>query len=499
MSDNKFDVVIVGAGISGIGAAWHLQQYCPDRTYTILEGRENLGGTWDLFRYPGIRSDSDMYTLGYSFKPWTNARAIADGPSILSYLQETAEENGIDQHIQYCLHVESAAWSTETSTWQVEAVHTQTREVVRFECNFLYMCSGYYDYAEGYTPEFPGRQRFQGEVVHPQKWTSEINYTDKKVVIIGSGATAVTLVPEMAKEAAHVTMLQRSPTFVVARPGEDGVANWLRKYLSAKVAYGLTRWKNVLLGMFFFNMCRKNPERVRKMLLDGVREQLGEDFDINRHFNPAYNPWDQRMCLVPEGDMFTAIREGRASVVTDTIDTFTETGIQLKSGEHLDADMIVTATGLKLQMLSGMKITVDNRRIDLAETLTYKGMMFSDIPNLALSMGYTNASWTLKSDLTAGYVCRLLNHMKSKGLSWCCPKNTDTDLEFEPFMDLTSGYVQRAMASFPKQGSKRPWKLYQNYALDLATLGYGKVEDGVMTFGRCSSDKTVESPLDQAA
>jgi cation diffusion facilitator CzcD-associated flavoprotein CzcO len=481
MAIEHFDVLVVGAGISGIGAGYHLQENCPDKTYAILEGREAMGGTWDLFRYPGIRSDSDMYTLGYSFRPWEEAQAIADGPSILKYLRETAKDYGIDKKIRYGLHVKSAAWSTENAQWTVEAERVATKERVRFTCNFLFMCSGYYDYAGGYTPDFPGTDRFRGRIVHPQKWTEDIDYAGKRVVVIGSGATAVTLVPEMARTAAHVTMLQRSPTYVVSRPAEDGFANWLRRHLPSKLAYGITRWKNVLFGMYFFRMSRKKPEQVKNYILNLVRRELGADY-VARHFTPKYNPWDQRLCLVPDNDLFDAIKNGSASVVTDHIDTFTEKGIRLKSGEELEADLIVTATGLNLQVLSGLQIAVDGKPVELSKTMNYKGMMYSDVPNLASSFGYTNASWTLKCDLTCGYVCRLLNHMDKTGLRQCTPRLTDPTVTEEPWLDFTSGYVQRAIDKFPKQGSKAPWKLYQNYALDIMALKFGSIEDGAMEF-----------------
>jgi monooxygenase len=486
MTLEHFDVLIVGAGISGIGAGYHLQANCPGKTYAILEGRERMGGTWDLFRYPGIRSDSDMYTLGYSFKPWTQAKAIADGPAILNYLHETAKENGIEQNIRYDHQVKTASWSTEDAAWTVEA--QRGGETVKLTCNFLFMCSGYYNYAAGYTPDFAGTERFKGRIVHPQKWTPDIDYAGKRVIVIGSGATAVTLVPEMAKDAAHVTMLQRSPTYVVSRPEEDAVANWLRSRLPAKLAYGITRWKNVLFGMYFFRLARKKPERVKQFILNQVRERLGDDY-VAKHFTPSYNPWDQRLCLVPNGDLFDAIKSERASVVTDHIDTFTEDGIKLKSGEELKADIIVTATGLNLQLLSDLKIKIDDKDIDLSKSLNYKGMMYSDVPNLASSFGYTNASWTLKCDLTCEYVCRLLNHMDKTGTRQCTPHNSDPTVTEEPWLDFSSGYVQRAIGKFPKQGSKAPWKLYQNYALDIVSLKYGTVEDGAMTF---SNPKPVE-------
>lgn len=473
-----FDVVVVGAGLSGIGAGYHLQTRCPDRSYVILEGREQLGGTWDLFRYPGIRSDSDMYTLGFSFKPWTNAKAIADGPSILSYLKETAREYGIDRHIRYSHRVISVAWSTRDARWTVTAEVSGER--VQYSCNLLFMCSGYYNYARGHAPAFPGSERFAGRIVHPQFWPSDLDYAGKRVVVIGSGATAVTLVPEMAKSAAHVTMLQRSPTYIVARPSEDAVANWLRAKLPAKMAYGMTRWKNVLLGQFFYGRTRKYPEQAKQRILGWVRDHLGPDYDVDRHFNPRYNPWDQRLCLVPDADLFDAIKAGSASVVTDEIETFTEDGIRLKSGETLPADVVVTATGLELQLMSDIALSVDGAAVDPAQSLNYKGMMLSDIPNLAFSFGYTNASWTLKADLTSAYVCRLLNTMRARKVRQVTPRVDDPEVRPEAFLDFTSGYVQRALDRFPKQGSKAPWRLHQNYTKDLMALRFGSVDDGVV-------------------
>jgi cation diffusion facilitator CzcD-associated flavoprotein CzcO len=488
-----YDVLIVGAGLSGIGAAYHLQANCPKRTYAILEGREALGGTWELFRYPGIRSDSDMYTLGYSFRPWTEAKAIADGPSILRYLNETAREYGIDRHIRFRHHVKRASWSSEEARWTVEAERGPDKELVRYTCDFLLMCSGYYDYAEGHRPEFPGEARFQGTLVHPQSWPKDLDYTNKRVVVIGSGATAVTLVPEMSKTAAHVTMLQRSPTYVVSRPAEDVIANGLRRVLPTKLAYALTRWKNVLLSMLFYKLARRSPERIKQFLVSQVREHLGPDYDVATHFTPSYNPWDQRVCMVPDGDLFHAVKQGRASVVTDHIETFTEKGLRLRSGQELEADIIVTATGLKLQLLSGVEFSIDGERRELSKTLCYKAMMFSDVPNLAYSFGYTNASWTLKSDLTCEYVCRLLNHMERHGTTTCTPRR-DPTVEERPFLDFSSGYVQRALELMPKQGSKRPWRLYQNYVLDLLTLRFGKVDDGTMEFSRAPKLASAEQP-----
>ncbi|HEX7655812.1 MAG TPA: NAD(P)/FAD-dependent oxidoreductase [Sphingomonas sp.] len=480
------DVIVVGAGISGIGAGYHLQANCPDRSYLILEGRAALGGTWDLFRYPGIRSDSDMYTLGYAFKPWTEAKAIADGPAILSYLNETAAEHGIDQHIRFRHHVEQAAWSTKRATWIVTATGPEGDEV-QFSCNFLFMCSGYYNYARGHSPDFAGSADFGGQIVHPQHWPEDLDYAGKRVVVIGSGATAVTIVPEMAKTAASVTMLQRSPTYVVSRPAEDRFANWLRAKLPRKLAYDIVRWRNVLLGMFFFNRARKRPERMKERLIGMVREELGPDYDVETHFTPLYNPWDQRLCLVPDGDLFAALREGRASVVTGKIDRFVPEGIRLESGDTLPADIIVTATGLELQLLSDVAFSVDGAPVDLSKCLNYKGMMYSDVPNLASSFGYTNASWTLKADLTCMYVCRLLNTMKRRGLRQATPRIGDDTIEEVPFLDFSSGYVQRAIDKFPKQGSKKPWKLNQNYARDIMALRYGSV-DTAMEFSNPEPD-----------
>jgi monooxygenase len=483
-----FDVLIVGAGLSGIGAAWHLQKKCPGKSFAILEAREASGGTWDLFRYPGVRSDSDMYTLGYSFRPWKEAKAIADGPSILTYIREVASDHGIDKRIRYGHKVVAAAWSTPDARWTVE-VETgpegdKGRAPRSLTCNFLWMCSGYYDYEAGYLPEFAGMDRFKGRIVHPQKWTDDIDYAGKRVVVIGSGATAVTLVPSMAEKAEHVTMLQRSPTYMVARPSQDQLANKLRRRLPLKLAYWATRWRNVLLGMYFYQMCKRKPDKVKSLLLGGVRQMLGPDYDIDTHFTPRYKPWDQRLCLVPDADFFRAIRRGKVSIVTDQIETFTETGVKLRSGAELAADLIVTATGLVLVPLGKAKLSVDGRAVDPAKTFIYKGMMYSDVPNLASVFGYTNASWTLKADLVCEYVCRLINHMDRGGWRQCTPRNGDPTLAEEPWVNFSSGYIQRALAQQPKQGSKRPWKLHQNYALDLLSLRFGSVRDQAMVFSR---------------
>ena len=478
------DVLVVGAGISGISAGYHLQTFCPGKSYAILEGRENLGGTWDLFRYPGIRSDSDMYTLGYSFRPWTKPKAIADGPSILEYVRETAETYGIDRKIRYRMRVEGARWSSRDARWTIEARNTATGEPVTLTCNFLFSCVGYYDYEEGYTPDFAGRERFRGRVVHPQKWTQDVDYEGKRVVVIGSGATAVTLVPELARRAAHVTMLQRSPTYVISAPSSDDAANWLRDHLPEDVAYSMVRWRNILFFMGIFNYCRRYPESARRFLTERVRRAVRGRVDVDTHFNPTYAPWDQRMCLVPDGDLFKALREGRASVVTDHIETFTEKGIRLRSGQELEADLIVTATGLKMRFMGGIDVEVDGRRIQPNDTMVYKGMMLSDVPNLAFAVGYTNASWTLKCDLTSEYVCRLLGHMERHGFVQCRPRRNDPSVKEVPLIDFSSGYVQRALPMMPKQGSAAPWRLYQNYALDRVMLRRGRIDDPAMEFAR---------------
>ena len=484
-SSEHVDVLVVGAGISGIGAGYHLNTMCPSRTYAILEGRADIGGTWDLFRYPGVRSDSDMHTLGFRFKPWTEAKAIADGPDILRYLHNTMNEFDIARHIRFGHLVKTAQWSSETSQWTVHAERVGTGDVVTFTCGFLFMCSGYYSYREGYTPEFAGRDRFRGEVVHPQKWTSDVAYSGKRVVVVGSGATAITLVPAMANDAEHVTMLQRSPTYIAARPDVDAFANKLRKYLPSKLAYAITRWKNTKYQQMVYQRSRTHPDKVKEILLTAVREQLGPDYDIEKDFTPTYNPWDQRLCLAPNGDLFQAMREGKASVVTDTIDTFDETGILLSSGQHLEADVIVTATGLQLVTLGEVQFEVDGKAINFADTWTYKGVAYSGVPNLASSFGYINASWTLRSDLTCEYVCRLLNHMAKTSTTQCTPQLRDEDLNMpeRPWIDsFSAGYMSRVMHMFPRQGNHAPWVNPQNFARDKKMFRRAPLDDGAMQF-----------------
>ncbi|MFL5823051.1 MAG: flavin-containing monooxygenase [Solirubrobacteraceae bacterium] len=495
------DVLVVGAGISGIAAGYHVQHECPGKTYAILEARDSVGGTWDLFRYPGIRSDSDMYTLGFPFRPWDSDTSIADGESILEYVRDTAREFGIDKRIRFGHRAVSASWSSEQQRWTVEAERTDTGETVRLTCGFLFMCSGYYRYDQGYTPEFPGVERFQGRVVHPQFWTEDIDYAGKRVVVIGSGATAVTLVPSMADQAAHVTMLQRSPSYVVSLPGQDPLARVLRRVLPAKRAYAIIRWKNVLVTSAFFRLSRRQPELVKRLLRKGVQRRLPPGFDVDMHFKPRYNPWDQRMCLVPDGDLFEAISLGQVSLVTDEIDTFTEHGIRLKSGKEIEADLIVTATGLNLQPLGGLEPSIDGQPVDMPKSMVYKGCMFSGVPNLALSFGYTNASWTLKADLICQFVTRLINHMDANGYTQCVPVNRDPTITETPFVDFTPGYFLRSMHQLPKQGSKLPWRLHQNYIRDLQLIKRAPLEDGVLDFSgsRDARPATSEAAVATAA
>lgn len=490
MTSEHVDVVVVGAGLSGIGAGYHLQTMCPDRSYVILEGRDCLGGTWDLFKYPGVRSDSDMHTLGFSFKPWTEAKSIADGPSILKYLKETVSQFGIDQHIRYGQLVTKAQWSTDDAQWTVTSTNKATGATNSYTCSFLFMCSGYYSYKKGHTPEFTGRERFKGTIVHPQEWPTDLDYSGKRVVVIGSGATAVTIVPSMADKAAHVTMLQRSPTYMVSRPDHDVLANRMRKVLPPKIAYNLTRFKNTWRQQLVYNKTRTDPDKVKQLLLGGIQLELGADYDIAKHFTPNYNPWDQRLCLVPNGDFFKAMREGKASVVTDHIASFTETGIQLASGEHLVADIIVTATGLELVTLGEMDFFVDGNQVDFAKTWTYKGFAYSDIPNMASTFGYINASWTLRSDLTAEYVCRLLNHMRKYGVVQCTPRlrEQDRNMKERPWIDgFSSGYMQRMMHRMPRQGDHEPWINPQNYRRDKKMFKHSPIDDGVMQFSKQSA------------
>jgi cation diffusion facilitator CzcD-associated flavoprotein CzcO len=476
------DVLIVGAGLSGIGAAHHLQDAFPGKIYTILEARDAIGGTWDLFRYPGVRSDSDMHTLGYRFRPWTQAKAISDGPSILSYVRDTAAEAAIDSHIRFNHRVTQASWSSATARWTVQAVNgTETRT---FTCGFLLMCSGYYRYDAGYLPQFPGIGDFGGRLVHPQHWPADLDYAGKRVVVIGSGATAVTLVPALAQAAAHVTMLQRSPSYILTLPSEDLIAVRLRKLLGTRRGYAVTRWKNVAIAALIYRLSRRRPEMLRGWIRKLTIKQLPAGYDVDTHFKPAYNPWDQRLCLVPDGDLFKAISEGHASVVTDGIATFTEQGLLLESGAELAADIVVSATGLQLLAFGGTELIVDDKPVRLPETMAYKGMMLSGVPNFAFTIGYTNASWTLKADLVSEFVCRLLRHMDSRGFDTCVPVNDDPTVTEQPLLDFSAGYVLRAIDQFPRAGSRAPWRLGMNYAHDVVTLRHGKIDDGSMRFSR---------------
>ncbi len=478
------DVLIIGAGLSGISAAWHLQTECTGLSYAIVEGRERMGGTWDLFRYPGIRSDSDMYTLGYRFRPWRNAKAIADGPSIKAYIEDTAREFGIDRTIRYRHRLVRAEWSSALARWTVDLEVGADRTPLRLSCGFLYSCSGYYDYAQGYTPDWPDMATFAGRLVHPQHWPEHLDYRGKRVVVIGSGATAVTLVPAMANgdhAAAHVTMLQRSPTYIATLPSVDVVANALRRVLPATLAYTIARWKNVARSMLYYRIARTRPAAFKKVLRTKAKAQLGEHFPFDEHFSPRYQPWDERLCMVPDGDLFVALREQRASIVTDQIERFDATGIVLQSGAHLDADIIVAATGLRMSLLTGVTLVVDGSVVELGNAMIYKGMMLSGVPNMAAAVGYTNASWTLKCDLIAQHVCRLLNHMRARGYAQVTPRRDPTMTE-TPVFDFTSGYVQRARAQLPKQGDRAPWRLYQNYVKDLFSLRHGRVDDPALEF-----------------
>ncbi len=493
---DSFDVAIIGAGLSGIGAACHLQRTCPGKTFVILEARHAIGGTWDLFRYPGVRSDSDMHTLGYDFKPWLDAKAIADGPAILRYVEEAAAENGIAPHIRFGHRVTKAHWRSDQARWRLEA-QTQGSSVA-INANMLLMCGGYYRYDAGHMPRFAGIERFQGPVIHPQAWPEDLDYAGKRVVIIGSGATAMTLAPAMAEGGAQVTMVQRSPTYVVSRPSEDALANALRRCLPPRLAYAAARWKNIALGRWFYRLTRTRPEKVRDKLLGMVRRQLGPDYDIETHFTPRYNPWDQRLCLVPDSDLFRAINSGALEVVTDTIDGFTKRGLALGSGREVDADIIVAATGLRLQVMAGIAVSVDGRAVDFPKTYVYKGCMFSDVPNLVQTFGYVNASWTLRADLIAHYACRLLNRMDAFSARQCTPRlgESEHSMAQRPWIDgFSAGYIQRSLAELPKQGDRAPWLNVQDYAEDRKLLLDAPIDDGVLHFNDASSAK----PADIAA
>ncbi len=484
------DVVIVGAGISGISAAWHLQDRCPGKSYVILERRDNLGGTWDLFKYPGIRSDSDMFTLGFRFKPWTSEKAIADGTSIMSYLQEAVAESGVDKHIRYGQHVVAADWSDAENRWTLRV--ERDGEEVEISCGFLMACSGYYNYDQGYSPEFPGAEDFDGVIIHPQHWPEDLDYTGKRVVVIGSGATAVTLIPALIDSGAgHVTMLQRSPTYIGSLPEVDPFAVRMNKLLPAKPAYVVNRWKSIMFQSVQYQIARRFPKLFAKMLRTMAERRLPEGYDYDKHFTPSYKPWDQRVCIAPNGDLFKAIRKGTADVATDTIERFTKTGIMLTSGQEIQADIIVTATGLNMQLLGGITPTLNGESIDLTSLMTYKGLMFSGIPNFAITFGYTNASWTLKADLVSEFVCRLLNHMDANGFDRVVPQHPGGSVDELPFMDFSPGYFQRSMHMLPKSGSRAPWRLKQNYLFDMRLIRHGKVDEDSLQFTKHRASVTV--------
>lgn len=490
MAIEHLDVIIVGAGLSGIGAAWHLQDKCPSKTYTILESRDAIGGTWDLFRYPGVRSDSDMFTLGYNFKPWTGTKIIADGASIREYIRETARENGIDKKIQYGVKVLSADWSDDTASWTVTTEQTVNgkKKKVKLTCNFLMSCAGYYNYEKGHDPQFEGQDDFKGDIVHQQKWPEDLDYSNKKVVIIGSGATAVTLVPEMAKTAEHVTMLQRSPTYMGTIPAEDALSNQLRKFLPDMLVYRMGRTRNVLFQMGVFQLAQRQPKLMRGVLQGLVKTQLRGSVDM-KHFTPKYNPWDQRLCAIPNGDLFKTMREGKADIVTDHIEKFVANGIQLKSGKVLEADIIVKATGLQIKLLGGVELSVNGEKVKMSEGMAYKGTMFENVPNAAMVFGYTNSSWTLRADLISEFVCRLLNQFDKTGATKVVPVNKDPSVKTVPFFDMNSGYIQRAKGMLPMQGTKGPWRVFMNYALDIPSLRFGKLNDGVLEFSAPQVEK----------
>lgn len=483
LSTEHFDVIVIGAGLSGIGAGYRLQTRCPRKRYVILEARADIGGTWDLFRYPGIRSDSDMATFSYPFRPWKESRVIADGPSIVKYLRETAQEFGIDRHIRFRQRVLSASWSSADARWVIEA-KKESGETVRYSCNFLYGCTGYYRYDAGYEPSFPGAESFRGKVVHPQHWPEDLDYAGKQVVVIGSGATAVTLIPAMAQTAEHVTMLQRSPSFMLSLPGQDPLADLIKKILPLRAACRVVRWKNILVTIMIYQICRRRPTWARKILRDIAVKGLPQGYEVDKHFKPRYQPWDQRLCVIPDSDLYTSISAGRASVVTDEIDTFTEKGIRLKSGKELDADIIVTATGLRMLALGAVQLVVDGTPISPGREFIYKGTMLSNIPNFAFCIGYTNAAWTLRADLASTYVCRVLNYMDRHGYRTCRPACDTASLEAKPLLSLTSGYVMRAAADLPKSATDAPWLIRQNYIRDMLTMKLGLLEDGILQFSK---------------
>ena len=481
-STKHFDVIIIGAGLSGIGAACHLRRNCPSKTFAMLEGRSNIGGTWDLFKYPGIRSDSDMHTFSYSFKPWTYDKTISDGATIMKYLNETIDDYELRKHIKFNHWISELSWSSDEDKWTVVGKDNASKEAIQFSCNFLVSGTGYYDYDEGYTPDFKGLEKYQGQFVHPQKWRADIDYENKEVIVIGSGATAITLLPTMAQKTKHVTMLQRSPTYILSMPKHDAFSKFVKRWLPSKTAHSLARWKQVLRQVFFYNLSKKKPKDVRNFIKKEIKKILGTDYDVETHFNPKYDPWDERICACVDNDLFNAINEGKCTIITDHIDSFTQRGILLKSGKELEADLIVSATGLKIKFMGGINIKVNGKAMDPSSLVNYKGMMLQDVPNMVAITGYTNASWTLKADLVGEYFCRLLKHMDKKGLSSCTPTFSDENIATEPASDLASGYIQRALDQLPKQGNEYPWKLNQNYIKDMIALRFKSIDDGYLVF-----------------
>jgi monooxygenase len=477
------DVVIVGAGISGVSAAWHLQNRCPTKSYAILERRDDLGGTWDLFKYPGIRSDSDMFTLGFRFKPWGSAKSIAEGADIKAYIKETVAENGIDRRIRYRHRVLAGDWSDADNRWTLTVENDGQQQQIT--CSFLFACTGYYNYDEGYSPTFPGAEDFEGTIVHPQHWPEDLDYTDKKIIVVGSGATAITLIPALVNSGSgHVTMLQRSPTYIGSLPSVDPFAARANRLLPSRLAHMANRWKAIAFSTFQYQLARKRPAYMRNLLMTMAQRRLPKGYDVEKHFGPKYNVWDQRLCLAPDADFFRTIRHGKADVVTDTIDRFTKTGIKLTSGEELQADIIVTATGLNMQLLGGVQPTRNGETFDLTSLMTYKGCMFSGVPNFIITFGYTNASWTLKADLVSEFGCRLLNHMDANGFETVEPQRPGNDVDELPFMDFNPGYFQRSAHLLPKSGSRAPWRLKQNYLFDMRTIRRGKIDDEGLQFSK---------------
>ena len=474
------DIIVVGAGISGIAAGYNLQKSCPNKSFVILEGRSSLGGTWDLFKYPGVRSDSDMHTLGFRFKPWIHKKSIADGPSILGYLNETVDEYNLREKISFNKKVISSNWSSDKSVWELKVL--SNGDEISMTCNFLFLCGGYYSYDKPFMPKFPNQEEFQGKLIHPQFWDESLDYTNKKVIVIGSGATAITLVPAIAKKAEHVTMLQRSPSYVISGPEEDSWSHSLNKILPIRLSYFLIRWKNILRTSLGFYLSRKYPNWIKKRIIDLVRDELGQDYDVEKHFTPRYNPWDQRMCLVPDSDLFASIRDEKASVVTDVIKSFNKDGILVESGEQINADIIISATGIEINMLNDINVSVDYGKVVPNAKLAYKGMMLSGVPNLAFTFGYVNASWTLRADLTCEYVCRLLNLMDKQKVSVCLPEEDSHAVVDDEYIDFTSGYVQRALDIMPKQGMKAPWRNYQNYLKDIFLVRLFSIKDSTLKF-----------------